>query len=237
MEIDKRPARALSRILEQRSGGGAPGRDTGLLDLIARHAGRLRADGEPVRHEGLILYELDVFDLLAAERIPFEFEHRFPIELDHWFADPAPGRRPLEAFAAHPAFRDEAEVDAITALAAQEPEKIGRLIPLLSAAGYRAFGRYLDRLAAIDAPEAEPFRNLAAIADTADTADPGRGARRQPEKRARRADVRLRLLTPLSPRRGGADLRLRVDGVSRRPGDRRSAAAGPRVETGGAASL
>ncbi|MFC5005448.1 hypothetical protein ACFPIJ_47415 [Dactylosporangium cerinum] len=99
------PAGRLARLLTARSH--VPGRSAVLLELVGRLADRLRADGVPViGPAGLTVSDLDLWDLLAAEAVPFEFTGARFIQLTNWFDDDGPGRRTLLAFAAHPAFRD-----------------------------------------------------------------------------------------------------------------------------------
>ncbi|WP_433223054.1 hypothetical protein ACQP00_25115 [Dactylosporangium sp. CS-047395] len=190
------PAWRLTRLLRSRAGHSRR-RSAPLLRLVEHLADRLRADGVPVQGYAPTVSDLDVWDLLAAERIPVEYPGAQFFDLAAWFDDPRPGRRTLTALAAHPAFRDpfprecltlmgshtfgadrggelhpnllalalsvpgvaaalDAEVDAVTAHAAAEPDAarrraLRRLEPLRSPAGYAAFGPYLDRVAALDA--------------------------------------------------------------------------------------
>ncbi|WP_433043359.1 hypothetical protein [Dactylosporangium sp. CS-033363] len=184
------PARRLSRLLTWRGAHFKRRRSAPLLDIVARLADRLRADAVPVRGPQFAAQiELDLFDLFAAENIPFETDEVHHPRLAEWFDDAGPGRRSLEAYATHPDLRApfrraclglladhqfgaevggpplhpnllalalsvpgvatalEAEVDAVTA---RLPEDLNRLEPLCSPAGYAAFGRYLDRVAAFD---------------------------------------------------------------------------------------
>ncbi|WP_433606631.1 hypothetical protein ACQP2P_30585 [Dactylosporangium sp. CA-139114] len=101
------PARRLTRLLTYRDRHHVTARSAALLDLVGRVADRLRADGVPViGPDRLSVYDLDLWDLLAAEAVPFEFTSARHVGLAAWFDDDGPGRRTLLAFAAHPAFRD-----------------------------------------------------------------------------------------------------------------------------------
>ncbi|MFH8435551.1 hypothetical protein ACH4A3_10045 [Streptomyces sp. NPDC018007] len=95
------------------------GRSPRTLDLAARMADRLRADGRPVdlfQGRWRRTADLDLLDLFLAAGVPVAEpdeegapqgrtrSHGFA--LADWLADDAPGRRDLAAVAGHPDFRD-----------------------------------------------------------------------------------------------------------------------------------
>ncbi|MDU0292290.1 hypothetical protein [Saccharothrix longispora] len=97
------PAEWLSGVVKVRtSGWRGVHRSTTLLDLVARMADRLVADGVPVRvlrnwRQG----ELDLLDLLVERGVPIADVERGGQQLDvgDWVKDEEPGRRDLVALA------------------------------------------------------------------------------------------------------------------------------------------
>ncbi|MFG3153321.1 hypothetical protein ACGF7W_14940 [Streptomyces sp. NPDC048219] len=102
----------LSRWAAHRKHGGTVGgRSPATLDLVARMAPRLRADGRPVdlftgrRHAGA---DLDLLDLCAAEDIPLALPDpgtEVHLRLNDWVLSDRPGGRDLAAVAAEPRLR------------------------------------------------------------------------------------------------------------------------------------
>ncbi|WP_367128571.1 hypothetical protein [Saccharothrix sp. HUAS TT1] len=107
-EVAANPAEWLSSVLAVRSSGWrAVGRSAGLLELVGAMAGRLVADGVPVRalrrwRQG----DLDVLDLLVARDVPIAPGDGSDPQLDvgGWLADDEPGGRDLAALAASERF-------------------------------------------------------------------------------------------------------------------------------------
>ncbi|WP_228973059.1 hypothetical protein [Streptomyces sp. DH12] len=105
------PAEWLSRWAAHRKHGAvASRRSAATLDLVARMAPRLRADGRPVDlftgrwRSGA---EPDLLDLCVAAGIPLTTPPADAhLPLDGWLADQGPGRRDLTALGADPRFRD-----------------------------------------------------------------------------------------------------------------------------------
>ncbi|MFJ3159979.1 hypothetical protein [Streptomyces kanasensis] len=94
----------------RKHGAAASRRSSATLDLVARMAPRLRADGRPVDlftgrwRSGS---ELDLLDLCVAAGIPLTTPPTDAhLPLDGWLADQGPGRRDLTALGADPRFRD-----------------------------------------------------------------------------------------------------------------------------------
>ncbi|MEV7795498.1 hypothetical protein AB0O68_26420 [Streptomyces sp. NPDC087512] len=102
----------LSRWAAHRKHGGTvTDRSSATLDLVARMAPRLRADGRPVdlftgrRHTGV---DVDLLDLCAAENVPLALPDpgtEVHMRLNHWVLSVRPGRRDLAALAADPRLR------------------------------------------------------------------------------------------------------------------------------------
>ncbi|MFJ8543657.1 hypothetical protein ACIRFH_16850 [Streptomyces sp. NPDC093586] len=102
----------LSRWAAHRKHGGTVSdRSPATLDLVARMAPRLRADGRPVdlftgrRHTGV---DIDLLDLCAAEDIPLALPDpgtEVHMRLNDWLLSIRPGRRDLTAVAADPRLR------------------------------------------------------------------------------------------------------------------------------------
>ncbi|MER5265400.1 hypothetical protein ABTZ99_25300 [Actinosynnema sp. NPDC002837] len=107
-EVEANPAEWLSSVLAVRSSGWrATGRSVKLLELLEAMAGRLVADGVPVR--ALRYYrqgDLDVLDLLVSHDVPIAPGSQTDVQLDvtGWLADDEPGRRDLAALAASERF-------------------------------------------------------------------------------------------------------------------------------------
>ncbi|ROP34850.1 hypothetical protein [Saccharothrix texasensis] len=107
-EVEANPAEWLSSVLAVRSSGWrGTARSVRLLELVEAMAGRLVADGVPVR--ALRYYrqgDLDVLDLLVSHDVPIARGRRDDQQLDvaGWLADDDPGRRDLAALAASERF-------------------------------------------------------------------------------------------------------------------------------------
>ncbi|KOX28814.1 hypothetical protein ADK67_11400 [Saccharothrix sp. NRRL B-16348] len=106
-EAEANPAEWLSSLLGIRASGwrGAK-RSVKLLELVEAMAGRLAADGVPVR--ALRFYrdgDLDVLDLLVSHDVPIAAgERALHLDVAGWLADDEPGRRDLAALAASERF-------------------------------------------------------------------------------------------------------------------------------------
>ncbi len=106
------PADWLTRWAAYRKRGAAVCESSpATLDLVARMAPRLRAEGRPVdlfahrRHTGA---DVGLLDLCAAERVPLALPDpgaEVHLGLDRWARDERPGRRDLAAVAADPRLR------------------------------------------------------------------------------------------------------------------------------------
>ncbi|GAB3004836.1 hypothetical protein [Saccharothrix stipae] len=106
-EVEANPAEWLSSVLAVRSSGWrGTGRSVRLLELVEAMAGRLVADGVPVRalrywRQG----DLDVLDLLVSRDVPIAPADRDQqLDVAGWLADDEPGRRDLAALAASERF-------------------------------------------------------------------------------------------------------------------------------------
>ncbi|XVS60878.1 hypothetical protein ACQPYE_21465 [Actinosynnema sp. CA-299493] len=180
-EVEANPAEWLSSVLAVRSSGWrGTGRSARLLELVEAMAGRLAADGVPVR--ALRHYrqgDLDVLDLLVSHDVPIAPGNRDDQQLDvaGWLADDEPGRRDLAALATSERFgaalgagfvvhaRSQARPTAValdvlsaamavpglrSALGAWIRARVERV----AATGLPALSDHLDELAVVRLPEA-----------------------------------------------------------------------------------
>ncbi|WNV88209.1 hypothetical protein [Umezawaea sp. Da 62-37] len=180
-EVAVAPAEWLSSVIAVRaSGWRGNGRSQALLELVDAMAGRLVADGVPVRVlRGWRQGELDLLDLFVARGVPIAPGDRSNGQFDvsGWLSDDQPGRRDLAALAASEEFghalgeglvvhaRSTARKTTVT------PEALSGAIAVpglrvalrgwlatragqVAATGLPDLGRHLDALAVLRVPEA-----------------------------------------------------------------------------------